>query len=95
MMLPRPLGSNPRSVASLTRWPRIDTCSRSFSSAVYQPKTIWQRESLGLWIIEADGVTRRLQSDGRGRAASFGSLVENGINIHAEVIPRSRFKQYG
>ena len=26
--------------------------------------TIWRRESLRLWIIEADGVTRRLRSDG-------------------------------
>ena len=55
-------------------------------------ETIWQRESLGLWIIEADGVTRRLQSDGQDERI-FRILVENGINIHAEVIPRSRFKQ--
>src|SRR5262249_57319308 len=27
-------------------------------------ETIWHRESLGLWIIEADGVSRRLPSDG-------------------------------
>lgn len=55
-------------------------------------ETIWQRESLGLWIIEADGVTRRLQSDGADERI-YRILVENGINIHAEVIPRSRFKQ--
>src|SRR5882724_4370481 len=55
-------------------------------------ETIWQRESLGLWIIEADGVTRRLPSDGKDERI-FRILVENGINIHAEVIPRSRFKQ--
>src|SRR5438270_6171723 len=55
-------------------------------------ETIWQRESLGLWIIEADGVTRRLPSDGSDERI-FRILVENGINIHAEVIPRSRFKQ--
>src|SRR5262249_25672137 len=55
-------------------------------------ETIWQRESLGLWIIEADGVSRRLLSDGNdGRI--FRTLVENSINIHAEVIPRSRFKK--
>jgi len=24
------------------------------------PTTVWRRESLGLWIIEADGVSRRL-----------------------------------
>lgn len=56
------------------------------------PETIWRRESLGLWIIEADGVSRRLLSDGKDERI-FRILVENGINIHAEVIPRSRFKQ--
>jgi hypothetical protein len=55
-------------------------------------ETIWRRESLWLWIIEADGVTRRLPSDGKDERI-FRILVENGINIHAEVIPRSRFKQ--
>jgi hypothetical protein len=55
-------------------------------------ETIWQRESLGLWIIEADGVSRRLPSDGKDERV-FRILVENGINIHAEVIPRTRFKQ--
>lgn len=54
--------------------------------------TIWQRESLGLWIIEADGVSRRLPSDGNDERI-FRILVENGINMHAEVIPRSRFKK--
>ena len=55
-------------------------------------ETIWHRESLGLWIIEADGVSRRLPSDGKDERI-FRILVENGINIHAEVIPRSRFKK--
>jgi hypothetical protein len=55
-------------------------------------ETIWQRESLSLWIIEADGVSRRLPSDGNDERI-FRILVENGINIHAEVIPRSRFKK--
>ncbi len=55
-------------------------------------ETIWHRESLGLWIIEADGVSRRLPSDGEDERV-YRILVENDINIHAEVIPRSRFKQ--
>jgi hypothetical protein len=55
-------------------------------------ETIWRRESLELWIIEADGVSRRLRSDGNDERI-FRILVENGIDIHAEVIPRSRFKQ--
>lgn len=57
-----------------------------------RPETVWRRESLALWIIEADGVSRRLPSDGKDERV-FRILVENGINIHAEVIPRSRFKQ--
>src|SRR5215470_2879819 len=56
------------------------------------PETIWHRETLGLWIIEADGVSRRLPSDGSDERV-FRILVENGINIHAEVIPRNRFKK--
>ena len=56
------------------------------------PETIWHREALGLWIIEADGVSRRLSSDGEDERV-FRILVEDGINIHAEVIPRTRFKK--
>ena len=55
-------------------------------------RTIWDRESLWLWIIEADGVSRRLRSDGNDERI-FRILVEESINLHAEVIPRSRFKQ--
>src|SRR6516165_1682383 len=55
-------------------------------------ETVWRRESLGLWVIEADGVSRRLPSDGKDERI-FRILVEDGINIHAEVIPRSRFKK--
>jgi uncharacterized protein len=55
-------------------------------------ETIWRRESLALWIIEADGVSRRLPSDGNDERI-FRILVENGINVHVELIPRSRFKQ--
>src|ERR1051326_7149904 len=55
-------------------------------------ETIWHRETLGLWIIEAAAVTLLLPSDGTDERV-FRILVENGINIHAEVIPRSRFKK--
>jgi len=55
-------------------------------------ETIWRRESLTVWIIEADGVTRRLPSDGADERI-FRILVEDGINIYAELIPRSRFKK--
>jgi len=56
------------------------------------PETVWRRDTLSLWVIEADGVTRRLPSDGTDERV-FRILVENGINLHAEVIPRSRFKK--
>src|SRR5262245_52508394 len=56
------------------------------------PETIWHRETLGLWIIEADGVSRRLPSDGKDERV-FRILVENGINIHAEVILRRRHSE--
>lgn len=56
------------------------------------PETIWQREGLGVWIIEADGVSRRILSDGNDERI-FRILVENGIDIHAEVISRGRFKK--
>ncbi len=54
-------------------------------------ETVWRRESISLWIIEADGVSRRLRSDGNDERI-YRTLVEDGINIHAQVIPRSRFK---
>ncbi len=53
---------------------------------------IWHKESIGLWLIEKDGVTKRLRSDGED-VDLFRTLVEDGINIHAMLIPRSRFKQ--
>jgi hypothetical protein len=55
-------------------------------------ETIWARHALSLWVIEADGVTRRIPSDGTDERV-FRILVENGVNVHAEVIPRSRFKK--
>jgi hypothetical protein len=55
-------------------------------------EVIWRKESIGLWVIEADGVSRRLRSDGNDERI-FRTLAEDEIIIHAEVIPRSRFKQ--
>ena len=54
--------------------------------------TIWRRESIGVWVIEVDGVTRRLRSDGNDEHI-YRIFAEDGINIHAELIARSRFKQ--
>ena len=57
-----------------------------------QEELIWRKDSIGLWIVEVDGVTRRLKSDGNDERI-FRTFVEDGINFHAEVIPRTRFKQ--
>ena len=55
-------------------------------------EVIWRKDGIGLWIIEADGVTKRLKSDGNDEEI-YRTFVESGINLHAQVIPRSRFKQ--
>jgi hypothetical protein len=55
-------------------------------------ETIWRRDSIHLWIIEADGVSKRLKADGKDERI-FRILVEEGVNVHAELIPRSRFRQ--
>ena len=40
-------------------------------------ETAWERESMGVWIIEADNVSRRLRSDGKDERI-FRILVEDG-----------------
>jgi hypothetical protein len=55
-------------------------------------ETIWRRESISLWIIEKDGVTKRLRADGEDPRI-FRTLVEEGVNLHVELIPRTRFKR--
>ncbi len=55
------------------------------------PDTIWRTDAIRLWVIEADGVTKRLRSDGSDERI-FRILTEDGVNIHAELIPRSRFR---
>ena len=55
------------------------------------PSLIWKHHEIHLWIIERDGVSKRLKSDGKDERL-FRTLVEECINIHAEIIPRSRFK---
>lgn len=54
--------------------------------------TIWWKESIHLWLIEADGVTKRLKFDGENEDISR-ILVEEGINFHVALIPRSRFRK--
>lgn len=54
-------------------------------------ETIWKRESIHLWLIESDGVTKRLRYDGNDERI-FRTFTDEGINIHCELIPRSRFK---
>src|SRR6185436_9493727 len=55
-------------------------------------ETIWRRDAISLWLIEKDGVTKRLRADGEDPRI-FRTLVEEGVNLHVELIPRSRFKR--
>src|SRR5207245_4194463 len=54
--------------------------------------TGWRRDAISLWLIEKDGVTKRLRVDGED-SRIFRTLVEEGVNLHVELIPRSRFKR--
>ena len=55
-------------------------------------ETVWRRDAISLWLIERDGVTKRLRADGEDPRV-FRTLVEEGVNVHVELIPRSRFKR--
>jgi hypothetical protein len=55
-------------------------------------ETVWRRDAISLWLIEKDGVTKRLRADGENPRV-FRTLVEEGVNLHVELIPRSRFKR--
>lgn len=55
-------------------------------------ETIWRKDAICLWLIEKDGVTRRLRADG-DEPRIFRTLVEEGVNLHVELIPRTRFKR--
>ena len=55
-------------------------------------ETIWRKDAISLWLVEKDGVTRRLRADGEDPRI-FRTLVEEGINLHVELIPRTRFKR--
>ncbi len=55
-------------------------------------ETIWRRDSIHLWLIEKDGVTKRFRADGEDPRV-FRTLVEEGVSLHVELIPRSRFKR--
>jgi hypothetical protein len=55
-------------------------------------ETIWWKDAIGLWLVEKDGVTKRLRADGEDPRI-FRTLVEEGVNLHVELIPRTRFKR--
>lgn len=55
-------------------------------------ETIWWKDAVRVWIIETDGVTRRLRADG-DEPRVFRTFTEAGVNIHAEIISRSRFRR--
>lgn len=53
---------------------------------------IWHMDEISLWVIEVDGVSRRLRSDGNNERI-WRTFCEEGVNLNAEIIPRSRFKR--
>src|SRR6266566_3208436 len=55
-------------------------------------KRIWRKDAICLWLIEKDGVAKRLRADGEDPRI-FRTLVEEGVNLHVELIPRTRFKR--
>jgi hypothetical protein len=55
-------------------------------------ETVWRRDAISLWLIEKDGVTKRLRADGEDPRI-FRTLVKEAVNLHVELIPRSRFKR--
>ena len=55
-------------------------------------ETIWRKDRLFLWLIEIDGVTKRLKADGED-SDIFRWLCEEGINFHVHLIPRARFRK--
>ncbi len=55
-------------------------------------ETIWRRDAISLWLIEKDGVAKRLRADGDDPRI-FRTLVEEGVNLHVELIPRAHFKR--
>ena len=60
-------------------------------------ETIWNRDSIGMWIIEADGVSRRLRSDGNDERV-FRILTEDNIisSIAKEcIVPGTTAKHIG
>src|SRR5215467_12407212 len=44
-------------------------------------ETIWRKDAISLWLIEKDGVTKRLRADGEDPRI-FRTLVEEGVNLH-------------
>jgi hypothetical protein len=55
-------------------------------------ETVWRRDAISLWLIEKDGVTKRLRADGEDPRV-YRTLVEAGINLYVELIPRTKFKR--
>lgn len=55
-------------------------------------ETIWRKDAICLWLVEKDGVAKRLRADGEDPRI-FRTLVEEGVNLEVELIPRARFKR--
>ena len=57
-----------------------------------QAPTLWDTDSLHLWIVIADKSQPRRRSDGDGPRI-FRTFVEDDVDLHAELIERAKFKR--
>lgn len=75
----------------LARLQKDKTILAAVQVGSFADEVLWRKETIHLWVIEEDGVSKRLKSDG-DEPRIFRTLVEEDVNIHAELIPRSKFK---
>lgn len=56
------------------------------------PATLWDADSLSLWVIIADGTQPRRRSDG-DQPRVWRTAVEDDLDLHCELIERAKFKR--
>jgi len=56
------------------------------------PETLWDADSLHLWVVIADGTLPRRAADG-DEPRIWRTLVEPDVDLHCELVERARFKR--
>ncbi|MBX2800077.1 MAG: hypothetical protein KTR31_20535 [Myxococcales bacterium] len=57
-----------------------------------RPETLWNTDSLHLWVVVADGSRPRRRSDGE-EPRIWRTFVEHDLDLHAELIERAKLKR--